>query len=71
MGEQAVTDANHLPLVLSSLHFFGLARPPTLVEPRFKRAIQAQDHAPAFTGNRLHPIVLHSRWCLGAEINIH
>jgi hypothetical protein len=32
-----------------SLHQFDLAGAPGLVEPRFKRAVEAQDHKPPFT----------------------
>lgn len=46
-------------------------RPPVLVEPQLERSVQAKDHEPAFAWNRLHPVVLPFRGCLGSEVDIH
>jgi AraC-like DNA-binding protein len=46
---------------------FDLAGAPGLVEPRFERAVEAEDHEPAFAGKGPNPVVLISGGCFRAE----
>ncbi|MDJ0817523.1 MAG: hypothetical protein QNJ58_15040, partial [Desulfobacterales bacterium] len=41
-------------------HQFNLPGPPGLLEPRFERAVEAQDGEPAFAGDGLDPVVFFS-----------
>jgi hypothetical protein len=68
---QVVTTASHPPLALDSFHFIDFSRPPSLVEPWLQRPIEAQNHEPAFAGNRLHPVALFSFRSFWSEIDIH
>jgi hypothetical protein len=49
---------------------FDFAGSPGLVEPGFERAVEPQDHKPAFARNGLNPVVLHALRCLGAEPDV-
>jgi hypothetical protein len=49
------------------LHQLELPRPPSFVEPRLKRPVEAQEDVPAFAGNGLHPVVLMATRSLRAE----
>ena len=53
-----------------SVHRCDFARVPGLVEPGFKRAVEPQDHEPAFTRQRLDPVVLVALSGLGAKETI-
>ncbi len=57
--------------IIKLLHQLNLARTPGLVEPRIERAVEAQDHEPAFAGNRLHPVAFFSCRSFRAKINIY
>src|SRR5512135_2101910 len=50
---------------------FDLTGPPSLVEPRLERAVEAEQGVPALAGNSLNPVVLFAGRGLGAEINVH
>jgi hypothetical protein len=40
-----------------SFHQFDLTQPPGLVGPRFERAVEAEEHVPAFARDGLNPVV--------------
>ena len=54
-----------------SLHQLDLAGAPGFIEPRFQRAVEAQDHEPAFAGQGLHPVILVAFGSFRAEVNIY
>src|SRR5260370_24576590 len=56
---------------IGRLHRLYLSRPPSLVEPRLKRTVEAQEGAPAFAGDGLHPVVFLAQRSLRSEIDIH
>ena len=54
-----------------SLYQRDLSRFPGLVEPRFERAVEAQESVPAFFGNGLHPVALMACRRGRAEPDVH
>ena len=57
--------------VADLLHRFDLSRTPSLVEPRLKRTVEAQQSGPALAGDGLHPVVFLADRSLRSEIDIH
>ena len=53
------------------LHRLDLSRPPSFVEPRFKRTVETQKRIPALAGGGLHPVVFLAGRSLRSEIDIH
>jgi hypothetical protein len=49
---------------------FDLAGAPGLFEPRFKRAVEAEDHEPAFAGQGLNPVVHPPRIAMKQDFNM-
>jgi len=48
-------------------HCLNLSRPPGLVEPMLQRTVEAENHKPAFTGNRLHQLFSKPAGALGPK----
>src|SRR6185295_17543972 len=63
--------AGWLPSRRISAHFFDLARPPGLVEPRLGGAVETQEGKPSFARNCLEPVVLLVPRRRGAEVEVH
>src|SRR5512136_482070 len=63
-----VLSVNHVEM--SRLEF-DLTGPPSLVEPRLERAVEAEQGVPALAGNSLNPVVLFAGRGLGAKVDVH
>lgn len=55
----------------SLLQRLNLTGPPSFVEPRLERAVEAKERVPSFAGDGLHPVVLLAGGRLGPEIDVH
>src|SRR5277367_5217181 len=68
----AHTDAGVLlrAFAMELLDRLDIAWFPGLVEPRFKRAVEAHDREPSSTRHRLNPVALFTGWRLRTEVDL-
>src|SRR5262249_41742043 len=57
--------------VTRQLHRLDLSRPPSLIEPRLQRTVEAHQSGPALAGDGLHPVVFLADRSLRSEIDIY